>query len=133
MSSVSLSGNSSSTSPEKYPAPTLEQIRKTVLGKQQQCYHVKAIKEHKKRVHKRVTELYVKDKKKPRVEDQMSSEAIARQIQKDYDGHGPSARYIRRYVNDYGLFGLSPIGTGTKGTISRWEFDPLCLGLETYI
>ena len=103
------------------------------VGGKQQRSHVKAIKEHKKRVHKRVTELYVKDKKKPRVEDQMSSEAIARQIQKDYDGHGPSARYIRRYVNDYGLFGLSPIGTGTKGTISRWEFNPLCLGLETYI
>ena len=62
----------------------------------------------------------------------MSSEAITRQIQKDYSGHGPSAREIRRYVNDYGLVGLSPIGTGTKETIARWVFNTLCSGLETY-
>ena len=98
--------------------------------KQQQCYHVKAAKEHKNRAHKRVTKFYATEKKNPRGEEKMLSETIARQIQKDYDKHGPRARDIRRYVNDYGLVGSSLIGPGTKGIISRWVLNTLWLTIQ---
>ena len=54
--SVSLSGNSLPLSSVKYPVPTLEQIRKTMTGKQQQCSHAKATEEHKNRAQKYATE-----------------------------------------------------------------------------
>ena len=61
------------------------------------------------------------------------SEEVSLDTRKRYNGHGPNARDIWRYVNGYGLVGVSLLKAGNRGTIKKWVFSTLCLGLETYI
>ena len=58
---------------------------------------------------------------------------ISDKIKERFDGHGPSARNIRRYVSEYKLPNASPKKCGTPGHIEKWLLDTICSGMETFI
>ena len=61
-----------------------------------------------------------------------SSYEIARLVRIEYDGVGPHAATIRRYVNA-NLSGMSPLKPGVKGDVPAWAFKSLCVAFESYI
>ena len=132
LSSVSLSGNYLSISTVKHRATKLEQIWKTSPGKQQQHCHKKLIDGNRKRSHKHATEWYTREQKNLKGKKRKSLEEVCLETQKRYGGYGPSARDTRCYVYYYGLVGVSPLKAGKRGTIKKWVFITLYLGLYTY-
>ncbi len=58
---------------------------------------------------------------------------ISIEVKKTHDGVGPSARSIRRYVNEYLLVDSSPLKHGNPGTIPDWAFESLCVAVESFI
>ena len=72
---------------------------------------------------------YARKSKKP---DGLSSYEIAEKVRKEFDGVGPHAATIRKYVNA-NLQGMSPLKCGVKGDVPAWAFKALCLAFESYV
>ena len=113
-----------------FPAPKPSQERKTATAKQQQRAGKATIKNHKKRAHKRATSWYAKEKEK---ENGLAAETISKKVKEEFDGHGPSARTIQRYVNDLGIAGNSPLKRGPNGNIPAWAYSSLCTAFESFV
>ena len=79
---------------------------------------------------KRATKLYYEEAKKG--EDSKSAKKISEEIKKQFDGVGPSAHTITRYVNEYSLVDSSPLKRGNPGLLPTWAFESLCVALESY-
>ena len=113
-----------------FPAPKPSQERMTATTKQQQRAGKLAITIHKKRAHKRATSWYAKEKEK---ENGLAAESICKKKREEFDGHGPSARTILRYVNDWDIAGNSPLKRGPNGNIPAWVYSSLCMAFETFV
>jgi hypothetical protein len=87
---------------------------------------------HAKKAHKRATSFYASELKKPKGE-RLSADAVSKIVKKEYDGHGPSARSIQRYVNDNNNIGISPLKMGNRGNILPWAYSALCNAFESYV
>ncbi len=61
-----------------------------------------------------------------------SSYEIAILVKKEYDGAGPHATTIRRYVNA-NLSGMLPLKPGVKGDLPAWAFKSLCVAFKSYV
>ena len=88
-----------------------------------------AISDYVKSAFKRATSWYSRELKKP---NGKSSYKIARLVQAKYDGVGPHAATIWRYVNA-NLVGMSPLKPGVKGDVPAWAFKSLCVAFKSYI
>jgi hypothetical protein len=116
-----------------FPAPKPEEPpRPTAQAKQKERCHKKNVAAHAKKAHKRATSFYASELKKPKAE-RLSADAISKIVKKEYDGHGPSARSIQRYVNDNNIIGLSPVKMGSRGNIPPWAYSALCNAFESYV
>jgi hypothetical protein len=78
---------------------------------------------------KRATLWYARESKKP---DGLSSYEIAQKVKKEFNGVGPHAATIRKYVMA-NLHGMSPLKCGVRGDIPAWAFQSLCLAFESYV
>ena len=85
-----------------------------------------------KKAHKRATLFYAAQLEKPK-EQRLSAEKISKLVKKEYDGYGPSARSIQRYVNSHNMPGNSPLKLGNRGNIPKWAYSALCNAFESYV
>jgi hypothetical protein len=88
-----------------------------------------AMSDFSKQALKMVTLWYARKSKKP---DGLSSYEIAEKVRKEFDGVGPHAATIRKYVKA-NLQGMSPLKCGVKGDVPAWAFKSLCLAFESYV
>jgi hypothetical protein len=82
-----------------------------------------------KRALKRATKWYAREVKKP---GGLSSYEIAALVKKEYDGVGPHAATIRRYLNN-NLVGMSPVKPGVASDVPASSFKSLCVAFESYV
>ena len=116
-----------------FPAPRPEEPpRPTAQAKQKERCHKLKIAAHAKKAHKRATSFYASELKKPKAQ-RFSADAISKIVKKEYDGHGPSARSIQRYVNDHNNIGISPVKMGSRGNIPPWAYSALCNAFDSYV
>ena len=85
--------------------------------------------DHAKRAFKRATRWYAQEKDKP---GGLSSRQIEAKVKREYDGVGPHAATIRRYVNA-NLAGMSPLKIGVKGDLPPCVFKSLCVAFESFV
>jgi hypothetical protein len=78
------------------PQPKEKQIQKTARAMQKHCVNKLAKSEHMKSALKRASTWYTREQDKS---DGLSSYEIARRVKKKFDGIGPHATTIRKYVN----------------------------------
>ncbi len=55
-----------------------------------------------------------------------------RRVKREFDGIGPHANTIRKYVNS-NITGMSPLKPGVKGNVPAWVFKTLCIAFESYV
>jgi hypothetical protein len=96
---------------------------------QKHCINKLTLSDFAKQAFKRATSWYTRELKKP---NGKSSYKIARLVQAKYDGVGPHAATIWRYVNA-NLVRMSPLKPGVKGDVPAWAFKSLCVAFESYI
>jgi hypothetical protein len=96
---------------------------------QKHCINKLTLSDFAKQAFKRATSWYARELKKP---NGKSSYEIARLVQGEYDGVGPHAASIWRYVNA-NLVGMSPLKLGVKGDVPAWAFKSLCVAFKSYI
>jgi hypothetical protein len=60
------------------------------------------------------------------------SRQIEAKVKREYDGIGPHAATIRRYVNA-NLAGMSPLKIGVKGGLPQCVFKLLCIAFESFV
>ena len=120
-----VSNASSAVATALFPAPRPEEPpRPTAQAKQKDRCNKLKVAVHAKKAHKRATSFYASELKKPKGE-RLSADAVSKIVKKEYDGHGPSARSIQRYVNDNNIIGLSPVKMGSRGNIPPWAYSSL--------
>ncbi len=117
------------SSPRLKQRPKLHVTRKNARAMQKHRVNKLATSDFVKRAFKRATSWYSREVKKP---NGKSSYEIAILVKKEYDGIGPHAATIRRYVNA-NLSGMSPLKPGVKGDVPAWAFKSLCVAFESYI
>jgi hypothetical protein len=88
-----------------------------------------AASDHAKRALKRATSWYAKELKKT---GGLSSYQIAAKVKKEFDGVGPHAATIRRYINA-NIAGMSPLKVGVKGDVPTCAFKSLCIAFESFV
>ena len=128
MAAASVSVATSTTTTAK---PKLDAIRLTATGKAKDDANKKCLQRHVSAAMKKATKIYHEERKKGK--GGKSAEAISMMVKKHHDGVGPSARSIRRYVNEFSLIDSSPLKRGSPGTIPAWAFESLCVAVESYI
>ena len=128
-----VSNASSAVATALFPAPRSEEPpRPTAQAKQKDRCNKLKVAVHAKKAHKRATSFYASELKKPKGE-RLSADAVSKIVKKEYDGHGPSARSIQRYVNDHNNIGISPVKMGSRGNIPPWAYSALCNAFESYV
>ena len=113
--------------------PQLDQVRLTAVGKGKAVKNRKASDSHYTMALKRATRLYYEELQKPEAEERKSAYSIEKDVKQQFDGVGPSARTITRYVNENCLVNASPVKRGNPGYLPAWAFESLCVALESYI
>jgi hypothetical protein len=88
-----------------------------------------ASSDHAKRAFKRATRWYIQEKDKP---GGLSSRQIEAKVKREYDGVGPHAATIRRYVNT-NIAGMSLLKIGVKGDLPPCVFKSLCVAFESFV
>ena len=102
-----------------FPAPHHEEPPcPTAQAKQKVQAHKLKVAAHTKKAHKLATLFYAAKLQKPRGQ-RLSTDKISAIVKKEYDGHGPLARLIQRYVNNNNMSGNSPFKLGNKGNIPK--------------
>lgn len=121
----------SSTSQMARAKPKLDVTRLTATGKAKEVANIKRLKRHTSEAMKRATKMYYEENGRGKAGK--SAEQISALIKKQFDGVGPSARSITRYVNEYSLVDSSPLKRGNPGLLPPWAFESLCVALESFI
>ena len=111
------------------PKPKQRLIRKSAGGMQKFRINKLAASDHAKRALKRATSWYAKELKKT---GGLSSYQIAAKVKKEFDGVGPHAATIRRYINA-NIAGMSPLKVGVKGDVPTCAFKSLCIAFESFV
>ena len=88
-----------------------------------------ASSDHAKRAFKRATRWYAQEKNVP---GGLSSRQIEAKVKREYDGVGPHAAIIPRYVNA-NLAGMSPLMIGVKGDLPPCVFKSLCVSFKSFV
>ena len=109
----------------------LDSIRLTATAKAKDTANKKRKARHVSAALKRATKIYQQESMKGR--EGRSAEKISELVKKQFDGVGPSARSIRRYVNEYLLVDSSPLKRGNPGLLPTWAFESLCVATESII
>ena len=111
------------------PKPKQRLIRKSAGGMQKFRINKLAASDHAKRALKRATSWYAKELKKT---GGLSSYQIAAKVKKEFDGVGPHAATIRRYINA-NIAGMSPLKVGVKGDVPTCAFKLLCIAFRSFV
>jgi hypothetical protein len=109
--------------------PKAKLIRKNSWGMQKMQINKLSKWDFAKRVVKRATKWYAREKNKP---GGLSSYQIAEKVKKEYDGVRLHPATIRCYVNA-NLVGMSPLKVGVKGDVPPCSFRSLCMAFESYV
>ena len=112
-----------------HPRPKQRLIRKSAGGMQKFRINKLAASDHAKCALKRATNWYAREKNKT---GGLSSIQIEAKVKKEFDGVGPHAATIRRYVNA-NIAGMSPLKIGAKGDVSTCAFKSLCIAFESFV
>lgn len=115
--------------------PSQEETRNNSIRAVKKVNASKKVSAHKANAFKRATKLYHDELQKSgdHLKEKKSAEKIAEAVKLQFDGVGPSARTIRRYVNEYSLVNSSPLVKGNPGLLPKWALDNLGIALESYI
>ncbi len=111
------------------PKPKQRLIRKSARGMQKFRINKLAASDHAKRALKRATSWYAKELKKT---GGLSSYQIEAKVKKEFDGVGPHAAKIRRYINA-NIAGMSPLKIGVKGDVPTCAFKSLCIAFKSFV
>jgi hypothetical protein len=120
-----INGNLSPSPPRK--------LKKQRLNSQQVQYKREADlykKSRQSKAHKAATLLYDQERGK---ENGLSVRAVESEIKKKFNGLGPSATTIYRYVVEYGLVGMLPRKPGPEGSISAVMDKSLCTAFGSFM
>jgi hypothetical protein len=88
-----------------------------------------AASDHVKHAQKRATNWYAREKNKT---GGLSSIQIEAKVKKEFNGVGPHAATIWRYVNA-NIACMSPLKIGVKGGVSTCAFKSLCIAFESFV
>ena len=111
------------------PKPKQRLIRKSAGGMQKFRINKLTASDHAKHALKRATGWYGKELKKT---GGLSSYPIEAKVKKEFDGVGPSAVTIWRYINA-NIAGMSPLKIGVKGDVPTFAFKSLCIAFESFV
>ena len=110
--------------------PKRKQIRHTASGMQQRRVNKYDVDDHSKKAFKRATSWYQNEVGKK--SKGLSSREIAEKVKVEFDGVGPSATTLQRYINN-GIAGQSPLKPGVKSNIPKWAYKSLTVAFESYV
>ena len=115
------------------PPLVLDKLRLTSSAKGKSINNQKKRAKYESAAVKQATKMYYDELQKPEGEVKLSAREIEKVVRKRFNGVGPSARTITRYVNEYSLVNSSPVRRGNPGLLPFWVFESLCVALESFI
>ena len=127
--SLTTSESTASTNKKKNKLPPgVKRIRSTAKQAQQKRINQKTINENEKAAHKKATQIYAQERKKPKGR---SATEVSRIVNLEF-GSSLSGRSVLRYVAN-GMAGESPMKRGPTGGLSSSVFKLLQLAFESFV